>query len=94
MRGRSCIVSRTFLAPLAAGLSSSSFLGIGAVNNDEHQEHEKHNLHVCREAEEQWKESLNLSAEYTCWSDGTAIDISNNFIIILTSLVLYGRELN
>ena len=66
MRGRSCIVSRTFLAPLAAGLSSSSFLGIGAVNNDEHQEHEKHNLHVCLEAEEQWKQSLRLSAEYTC----------------------------
>ena len=40
------IVSRTFLAPLAAGLSFSSFLGVGAVNNDEHQEHEKYNLHV------------------------------------------------
>ena len=88
------IVSRTFLVPLAEALSTSFFLGVGAVNNDEHQEHEKHNLHVCREAEEQWKESLNLSAEYTCWSEGTAIGISNTVIIILTSVALYGRELN
>ena len=46
------------------------------------------------DSEEQWKESLSLSAEYTCWSEGTTIDISNNFIIILTSVALYGRELN
>ena len=88
------VFSRTFLFPLAGVLSTSSFLGVGAVNNDKRQEHEKHNLHVCCEAEEQWKESLNLSAEYTCWSEGTAIGISNNFIIILTSVALYGRELN
>ena len=66
MRGMSCIVSHTFLSSLAEALSFFSFLGVGAVNNDEHQGHEKHNLHVCLEAEEQWKQSLRLSAEYTC----------------------------
>ena len=54
-RGEYVIVLLTSLSPLAAGNFS---FGIGAVNNDEHQEHEKHNLHVCREAEEQWKENL------------------------------------
>ena len=73
VEARVVIVSRTFLFPLAAATSSLSFFGVGAVNNDEYQEHEKHNLHVCREAEEQWKESLNLSSEYTCWWDGKTI---------------------
>ena len=61
-RARYVIVLLTFISPFAAGIFS---FGVGEVNNDEHQEHVKHNLHACREAEEQWKESLNLSAEYT-----------------------------
>ena len=54
-REEDVIVLLTSLSPLASGISS---FGVGAVNNDKHQEHEKHNLHVCREAEEQWKENL------------------------------------
>ena len=73
VEARVVIVSRTSLSLLAAATSFPSFFGVGAVNTDEYQEHEKHNLHVCREAEEQWKESLNLSSEYTCWSDGKTI---------------------